>query len=449
MKLLNTALAAVVCLVFAGSAMGQTFTSSADGTFTTNANWSGGTAPPLSGQSYGSVTVQNNMNTGAAYTVGSFALSVSAGKTLTVNGNLTLSNSGGTIDVYGTLIVTGTFTASANANSFFIHPGGYVIIQGAATINNNGVIKVGTNATPPPYADLVFESNVNFASGGAGLTVNQNGRVAVYGNVTSTSGGGQVLTVNNGGQMYVNGNIALTGNGDQIVNNNSTNPFGLYVNGTTTNTGGGAGTTANEGNKAAMLSGDPSFYAWVAAQPSSPLPITLLEFKISSVGKNSVQVSWVTANELNLNSFELEKSVDGKDFVKIGTVPGNGTTSEQHRYGFADENPVIGYNFYRLKSIDFDGYTQIFDAIVADFTATRSASIYPNPLSDSNLHVDLNFEGNGSTLITITDTFGNPRLSATSTETLSLVPVTLEPGVYLVTIVNGSFKQVSRLSVSH
>ncbi|MBS1506363.1 MAG: T9SS type A sorting domain-containing protein [Bacteroidetes bacterium] len=448
MNNLKTGLAIAFFFLVLVSANAQTYTSSTDGAFSTGSNWAGGTAPPLSGQSFGSVTVQNNMNTSGSYTVGSFALSVSSGKTFTINGNLTLSNSGGTIDVYGTLIVTGTLTASANPGSFFVHPGGQVIIQGAATINNNAVIKIGTNAAPPPYADMVFESNVALASGGAGMTVNQNGRVAVYGNLTSSTGGGQSLTINNGGQMYVNGNVAFTGGGDQITNNNSTSPFGLYVNGTTTNTGGGATTTSNKGTKADMLSGDPSFYSWVASQPGSPLPVTLTEFKIGTQNANSIQVLWTTASELNFDYFELEKSVNNTEFTKIAQVAGHGTTKVQHEYSFTDQDPMIGSNFYRLKAVDVDGHTETFNVIVANFAAQKDISVYPNPLTNGNLHINLNFETGAATAVTISDTFGATKASATFTESNVIFPITLDPGVYVITIVNESYKEVKRLVIN-
>ncbi|GHM99310.1 hypothetical protein WSM22_08000 [Cytophagales bacterium WSM2-2] len=438
---------AVICLTTLHRTHGQTFTSSTDGAFSTNSNWSGGTAPPLSGQSYGSVTVQNNMSTSASYTVGSFDLNVSANKSFTINGNLTLSNNGGHIYVSGTLTVTGTLTADADANSFIIYPGGKVIIVGNATINHNGVIQVGTSVAPAPYADLVFESNVNFASGGAGLTVNQNGRVAVYGNLTSTAGGGQVLQINNGGQVYVNGNINLNGNGDQI-NANNTSPYGLYVNGTTTNSGGGSSTTAYKGTKASMQSTNPSFYAWVKAQPNSPLPIVLISFDIESISEASVQLKWVTASEINFDYFELERSTDGKNFADIGHIQGHGTTQEQHSYEFADNSPVIGTNYYRLKSIDFDGYTETFSVVMSNVAAAMKASVYPNPLSSGNsLHIDLNFVSENY-VISVTDVYGNSKLTFSSTDMQNAVPVSLGAGIYLVTITSGKFSQVSRLVIN-
>lgn len=428
-------------------ATAQTFSSSSNGSFSTGSNWSGGTAPPLSGQSYGSVTVNNNMSISGNYTVASFILNVQSGNTLTINGNLTQSNSGGTINVSGTLIITGTLSVQSDASSFRILPGGTVIVQGNTSISNNNSIVVGTNVAPPPYANLVLESNVSFASGGSGMTVNQNGRVAVYGNITGSSGGGSVLQINNGGQMYVNGNINLSGGGDQINNNNSTSPFGLYVNGTTTNSGGGATTTSNKADKATMQSTNPAFSSWVASLPNSPLPVTLIEFKISGVSESSISLKWSTASELNFDHFEVEKSVDGKIFTTIERVQGHGTTNIKHDYAFIDTSPFIGKNYYRLTSVDFDGFTESFKVIAADYTSSKKISVYPNPLVGDNLHIDLNFEDENITLINITDSHGGMIFSASSTETRTNLSTSLEPGVYIVSVINGSVKQVSRLLV--
>lgn len=440
---------ALICLVTClGSAtFAQTFTSSAAGSFSTGSNWAGGTAPPLSGQSFGSVTVQNNMSITGNYTVGSFALNVSSGSTLTINGNLNFTNSGGTIDVYGTLIVTGTFTASANAGSFVIHPGGVVDVYGATTINNNSVISVGTNASPPPYADLILEGNVTFASGGAGLTVNKNGRVAVYGNLTSSGGGGQTLQINNGGQMYVNGNIALTGNGDNI-NSNNTVPYGLFVNGTTTNTGGGASTSNFIGNKTTMQTTDASFYSWVQSQHNSPLPITLTYFGVSTITTTSIALTWTTSSELNFDHFELEKSADGKTFIAIGEVKGHGTTQSTHTYQFTDPQPYVGVSYYRLKSIDFDGFTETFTSVAALFEGNQEAVIYPNPLTSRTLHVDFNFEPTSESVVVITDMLGNTKSTLTTSGVQNTFSLSLDPGMYVLTVVSGKFKDVRRIVIS-
>jgi hypothetical protein len=440
-----------ISLLIAGIALGnallaQTYTSSSDGSFTTGSNWSGGSAPSLTSQSYGSVTVQNNMSTGANYTVGSFALSVSANKTLTVNGNLNFTNSGGTIDVYGTLIVTGTFTASGNAGSFVIHPGGVVDVYGNTSINNNNVITVGTSAAAPPNADLILEGNVTFASGGAGMIVNENGRVAVYGNITNSTGGGQTLQVNSGGQMYVNGNIALTGGGDQISANN-TSPQDLYVNGSTTNTGGGASTSSYIGTKSSLQSTDPSFYSWLQSLHNSPLPVTLVSFSATKADENAVQLKWSTASEINFDYFVIEKSPDGKTFTSIAQVHGHGTTNEEHAYHFVDANPFVGKNYYRLKSVDFDGYTEVFRVIALDYSGDKKILVYPNPLADQKLHIDLNFVSGGDSKISISDLNGAVKFSSVCSESTNSFGLNLDSGVYIVTIHNDSFTHSSLIVI--
>lgn len=386
------------------------------------------------------------MSISGNYTVGSFILNIPSAGTLTINGNLTQSNSGGTINVSGTLIITGTLSVQSDASSFKILPGGTVIVKGNTSISSNNSVVVGTNVAPPPYANLVLESNVSFASGGSGMTVNRNGRVAVYGNLTGSSGG-SVLQINNGGQMYVNGNINLSGNGTQINNSNSTSPYGLYVNGTTTNSGGGASTTSNKADKATLQSTNPDFANWVASLPNSPLPVTLTEFKISRVSETSISLTWSTASELNFDHFEVEKSVDGKVFTSFGIVQGHGTSNVKHEYEFVDYAPLIGKNYYRLTSVDFDGYTESFKVIAADFVSSKSISIYPNPLIGDALHIDLNFEEGNETLITITDSHGGLILSKRTTESKTSLPLSLESGVYIVSAINGSIKQVSRLLV--
>jgi hypothetical protein len=446
MKFFYTLTAAVFCILLEVPTSAQTFSSSNTGSFSTGSNWSGGTAPPLSGQTYGSVTVNHTMNITGNYTVGSFILNVQAGNTLTINGNLTQSNSGGTINVSGTLIITGTLSVLSSASSFNILPGGSVIVTGNTSISNNNSIVVGTNAAPPPYANLVLQSNVSFASGGAGMTINRNGRVAVYGNLTG-SGGGSVLQINNGGQMYVNGNINLSGNGAQINNSNSTSPYGLYVNGTTTNSGGGASTTLNKADKTTMQATNPDFSNWIASLPNSPLPVTLIEFKISTISENEISLAWSTASELNFDYFIVEKSIDGKIFNPIARIKGHGTSSVQHDYEFTDSKPFVGKNYYHLTSVDFDGYTERFKVIGATFESGKKISVYPNPLVGDKLHIELNFEEGNTTRINLTDSYGILVLSVTSADAQTMIPLSLAPGVYIVTVTHGSVKQVSRLLV--
>ncbi|MBK0383297.1 T9SS type A sorting domain-containing protein [Pedobacter sp. SD-b] len=86
----------------------------------------------------------------------------------------------------------------------------------------------------------------------------------------------------------------------------------------------------------------------------TPLPITLTAFSGKAVNQ-AIQLNWNTAAELNNSYFDIERSVDGKNFSTIGKLQGAGTSTSSISYSFLDENPYAGVNYYRLVQFDFDG----------------------------------------------------------------------------------------------
>ena len=85
-----------------------------------------------------------------------------------------------------------------------------------------------------------------------------------------------------------------------------------------------------------------------------PLPVSLISFTGASLGEN-IRLNWSTASEQKNSHFEILRSADGKTFENIGTVQGNGTSSEQHFYSYTDRSPLAGVNYYRLKQVDYNG----------------------------------------------------------------------------------------------
>lgn len=84
------------------------------------------------------------------------------------------------------------------------------------------------------------------------------------------------------------------------------------------------------------------------------LPIELTEFN-GFLRYNSVMLTWTTLSELNNDYFSLYHSMNGKVFEELGTVPGSGTTSSSLNYSFEHRNPRPGINYYKLKSVDYNG----------------------------------------------------------------------------------------------
>jgi hypothetical protein len=78
----------------------------------------------------------------------------------------------------------------------------------------------------------------------------------------------------------------------------------------------------------------------------------------------------------------------GGVWEKIGFVKGNGTTTKEHHYSFADNYVRTGTVYYRIKQIDFDGSFKYSDEIEIEVTALKDYKLfqnYPNPFNPSTL----------------------------------------------------------------
>jgi hypothetical protein len=84
------------------------------------------------------------------------------------------------------------------------------------------------------------------------------------------------------------------------------------------------------------------------------LPVSLVSFTAKTQGDH-VQISWETAQERNADCFEVQRSYDLGEFTTVGRIAAKGTTDQHHYYGFTDQRPLDGANYYRLKQIDTDG----------------------------------------------------------------------------------------------
>ncbi|HWV29887.1 MAG TPA: T9SS type A sorting domain-containing protein [Dyadobacter sp.] len=111
-----------------------------------------------------------------------------------------------------------------------------------------------------------------------------------------------------------------------------------------------------------------------------PMPVKLVSFAAKK-NENKILLSWKTSEETGFDRFEIEKSKNPKNgFVKIGLIPGKGTT---YAYNFLDNSPIApgAPVYYRLKMIDLDG-TYAYSKIVREaIDGTEVMTVYPNPVS--------------------------------------------------------------------
>jgi hypothetical protein len=97
---------------------------------------------------------------------------------------------------------------------------------------------------------------------------------------------------------------------------------------------------------------------------------------------NNVSLNWKTLTEVNSKSFEIERSTDGINFVKVGEKAAAGYSVSDINYSHIDPNMTASIYYYRLKMVDLDNrFTYSNLAIVRK--GTKSAiTVFPNPVTD-------------------------------------------------------------------
>lgn len=115
-------------------------------------------------------------------------------------------------------------------------------------------------------------------------------------------------------------------------------------------------TTANK----AFLPMD--YYSVKRIPVAVPLPVTLINFS-AQLQQSNVLLNWSTSSEFNSRQFVIERSEDGINFQKLGSLSAAGNSNVVKNYNYVDYM-ATDINYYRLISIDNDGYKKISDVIV-------------------------------------------------------------------------------------
>ena len=138
------------------------------------------------------------------------------------------------------------------------------------------------------------------------------------------------------------------------------------------------------------------------------MPLNLLTFRGSSQN-NSTLLDWETANEINTSQFIIERSIDGRNFSRIGAVAAAGTSNINNKYSFTDYNVADHSSsilYYRLKMVDKDGaFTYSKVVMISLPFITGRVSVFPNP-SSHEVNVTITTSTEGKVQLNLVDNTG-------------------------------------------
>ena len=131
-----------------------------------------------------------------------------------------------------------------------------------------------------------------------------------------------------------------------------------------------------------MTSSGESCSGVIASRALTVLPIHITDFTGSRKDDKNY-LTWITSYESDASHFEVERSLDGTNFTRIGhvAVKGSGTT-----YYFTDGDAAAPVQYYRLKLVDNNGSFK-YSAIIQIRSASPQVGItlYPNPVQANSV----------------------------------------------------------------
>lgn len=176
------------------------------------------------------------------------------------------------------------------------------------------------------------------------------------------------------------------------------------------------------------------------------LPVELLGFTVQLKDKNTAFINWRVGTEINVSTYEIERSIDTKNFELVDVVKAEQKTF----YQLMDKNLGAGNYYYRLKTIDYDGTFKYSSIVSLSIKNGQSILIHNNPVHDvlvvqsDDALVERSIE-----LYNLEGKLLDKKTLEQGMTMCSFDVQTLYSGIYLVRISNGQSDKTVKVVVSH
>ena len=412
-------------------------------------------------QNNGSLILKGNSTfPGASSTITSMtnlninrAAGVTLDKDITITGTLTLT-SGKLTTGNNTLYISNSATNALSGGS----SSSYIVgnLKRAVAGTGNYVFPIGTS-------NNYSEASITFTTGyiSADLTATYDATSVTTINSPLTSNGQSLIGALNGGFWTITPSAA-TGSPVYNITINKTDYTNSQGNSNVYTiikrvTGSGNSWTvqgSHVGNASPLTgttitstrNGLTSFSDFTIAYSGSPLPVTFTSLT-GNIRNGQAQLNWTIADEHNVDHYQVEESVNGRQFQSFTQVDAASRSS----YQTIDAQLHTGANYYRVKAVDIDGKLTYSKIIRLENSAIdQQIRVYPNP-SQGELTLGLNIAA-GNYQIRVINAVGQivlqqPLTHEGGSRSLPLALPKLNAGIYQLEVRGGMQKYVRSVRI--
>lgn len=150
--------------------------------------------------------------------------------------------------------------------------------------------------------------------------------------------------------------------------------------------------TRNADENWAQLTEIGSLSTWTLAESSVILPLEFTRFNVSCENNTAV-INWQTATEINTDHFNVQRSLNGTDWMTIATQNAAGQSSSLLNYSYTDPTPASSDRiFYRIQSVDIDGSKSYTPVRTSTCGSGILWQVWPNPVHQQ-AYISLKLDG--------------------------------------------------------
>lgn len=186
---------------------------------------------------------------------------------------------------------------------------------------------------------------------------------------------------------------------------------------------------------------------------NTPLPIHFINIAANATTQGNL-LQFTVSNETAGQQYIIQKSTNGQYFTNIDTLVATIRVENRHTYTWLDATNNAATFFYRIKSIAFGADVEKLSNIVKciNQAALPQITIYPNPIVDNTIYLQLYNAAKGKYSVSIKNLQGttllhtNINITESNIQKVLKLPFYVQKGVYFVEIVlPNAVKKVIRI----
>jgi|GEM_PF-1918752 len=172
---------------------------------------------------------------------------------------------------------------------------------------------------------------------------------------------------------------------------------------------------------------------------TSLLPADISNFSAVKAGSSDIQLSWTVPNDNIANKYEMQKSIDGRNYFSFLDIVAKSAASNNYQVKYTSTKDDKNKVFFRIRQIEADGGIKysVIKTVTLDYVST-TMKVYPT-VTKSEVNIYFQYAPKANYLVSVLNLSGQVMQQAVfpgTTLIKILLKPTLKSGLYILCVTN-------------